>query len=44
MDERAKPLSDLLELNHHLVLNCLDGLSDAQARARVMLALNVSSR
>lgn len=40
MDERAKPLADLLELNHRLVLNCLDDVSDAQARTRVVAGLN----
>ena len=34
MDPRVAPLADILRLDTRLVLNCVDGLSDAQLAAR----------
>lgn len=40
MDPRAVPFANLLQLNAGLVANCLEGLSEDQARARVVPSLN----
>lgn len=40
MDPRAAPLASLLRLNTHLLLNCVEGLTDAQATARVLPSTN----
>ena len=40
MDPRAAPLANLLRLNAHLVRNCLADVTDAQAGARPLPALN----
>jgi uncharacterized damage-inducible protein DinB len=35
MEPRLAPLAAILDLNSDLLLNCLDGLSDAEARTRL---------
>jgi len=40
MDSRAAPFASLLRLNTRLLLNCVDGLSDEQASARVVPPTN----
>lgn len=40
MDPRALPLANLLRLNGRLVANCVDGMSDEQARARPLPSVN----
>lgn len=40
MDSRAVGLARLLRLNHRLLRNCLDGVTDPQAAARVLAGVN----
>jgi uncharacterized damage-inducible protein DinB len=43
MDSRAAGFARLLRLNRRLLLNCLDGVSDDQAAARVIPGVNSMS-
>ena len=40
MDPRARPIADIFRLNTRLLHNCLDGLTEEQARARPVADAN----